>query len=134
MSQLSFAKDIKPLFAKYIINMENVSLEDSKGTRNLLLGSYASVKYFHYKIQVAIHGYDFVSKETKLPGLTDEQLLLKQDGSQNDFVRSAPHPMPPSVDFHLQPGQIEPFTPPSPRLPQLAIDIFDEWVKQGMPE
>lgn len=119
MSKLSFERDIKCLFAKYIHDMKNVNLSSTEGTESLLLGSYESVKFFHYKIQIAIHGYDFGSNG--LP-LVAEKHLLSDRSNPGHYVKSAPHPMPPR--------------PPDGdgRLPQEAIDIFDQWVKDGMPK
>jgi hypothetical protein len=123
MRPLSFARDIKPLFSKYILDMNRVKLGTESGTQSLLLGNYASVKQFYYEIQVSIHGYDFAPDGTQL--VPTNKLMRTKDGS--DYVRSAPHPMPP----------IQPLPPnlslADPRLPQQAIDTFDQWVKDGMP-
>lgn len=115
MSKLSFARDIKGLFAKYINGMTDVPLATKDGTRTLQLGDYESVKYFYYQIQVAIHGYDFDrAGKTQI----DEKYLLRD--ANGNFVKSAPHPMPP------EPPQGD------GRLPQEAINLFDQWVRDGM--
>ncbi|MES2674014.1 MAG: hypothetical protein V4660_07210 [Pseudomonadota bacterium] len=117
MSQLSFQRDVKCLFAKYIDDMKDVKVASKEGSRSLQLGSYDSVKSFYYKIQVAIHGYDFDRDGNPL--VATQHLLMDRD-NPGHYVKSAPHPMPPE----------------SPdgdgRLPQTAIDIFDQWVKDGM--
>lgn len=115
MNKLSFARDIKYLFAKYINGMTDVPLATKDGTRTLQLGNYDSVKYFYYQIQVSIHGYDFDREgKTKI----DEKYLLRD--ANGDFVKFAPHPMPP------EPPQGD------GRLPQEAINLFDQWVRDGM--
>ncbi len=115
MSKLSFARDIKCLFAKYINGMTDVPLATNEGVKTLQLGSYDSVKYFYYQIQVAIHGYDF---DRAGHALVDEKYLLRD--ANGNFVTSAPHPMPP------EPPQGD------GRLPQEAINLFDQWVRDGM--
>ncbi len=115
MSKLSFARDIKGLFAKYINGMTDVSLATKEGVKTLQLGNYDSVKYFHYQIQVSIHGYDFDRNgQTQIP----PQYWLRD--AAGNVVKSAPHPMPPE--------------PPDGdgRLPQEAINLFDQWVRDGM--
>lgn len=115
MNKLSFARDIKCLFAKYINDMTDVPVSNTKGTQTLQLGNYESVKYFYYQIQVAIHGYDFDrAGQTRI----DEKYLLRD--ANGNFVKSAPHPMPP------EPPQGD------GRLPQEAINLFDQWVRDGM--
>jgi hypothetical protein len=117
MSKLSFEKDVKCLFAKYIDDMKNVKLSTPGGTQTLYLGSYESVKQFYYEIQVAIHGYDFNQGQQMVP---TSQLLPLRGGQPGQYVTSAPHPMPPQ--------------PPvgGGSLPAQAIAIFDQWVRDGM--
>ena len=117
MSKLSFEKNVKCLFAKYIDDMKDVNVSSNKGTQSLLLGNYESVKEFYYKIQVAIHGYDF--DRNGVPLVATRHLLADRN-NPGKYVTSAPHPMPP------EPPQGD------GRLPQYAIDIFDQWVKDGM--
>ena len=112
----SFKRDVQGLFSKYVADMNKVKLNNpsSSGVRLLRLNEYASVKDFHYQIQVALHGYDYdgasgtwrVSAEHRLP---------QPDGKPGEYVRSAPHPMPPDGP-----------------MPQEGIDIFDQWVRDGM--
>jgi hypothetical protein len=110
---MSFKRDVKGLFSKYAADMGTISLPIPKGegTAELNLGDYDSVKLFYYPIQVAIHGYDYDADVRAT--LSDAQLLRDTNGQ---LVTSAPHPMP--VDN---------------RLPQQAIDIYDQWVRDGMP-
>lgn len=114
MSALSFEKDVKCIFAKYAADMCKVKLASPSGTQVLQLGNYESVKLFYYEIQVAIHGYDFDREGNQR--VTNEQLLPVRGGLPGEFVKSAPHPMP--VDGPL---------------PQEGIDIYDQWVRDGMP-
>ena len=112
----SFKRDVQGLFSKYVADMNKVKLNNpsSSGVRLLRLNEYASVKDFYYQIQVALHGYDYdgasgtwrVSAEHRLP---------QRDGKPGEYVRSAPHPMPPDGP-----------------MPQEGIDIFDQWVRDGM--
>lgn len=114
MSEISFKRDVKGLFSKYVDDMKKVSLPlpDSSGTAKLYLGDYDSVKTFHYQIQVALHGYDYDSRSGTWRVPERQRLPAAEPG---EFVQFAPHPM-----------------PPDGRLPQEAIDLFDRWVKDGM--
>lgn len=115
MSALSFKRDIKGLFSKYVDDMVRVKLPvpQGRGTRTLHLGDYESVKTFYHQIQISIHGYDFDADKGWL--VPPEQRLRVENGGPDEFVSSAPHPM-----------------PPDSRMPQEAIDIFDQWVRDGM--
>lgn len=113
----SFMRDVLVLFFKYANDMQNqappITAPNGAGLKILYLNDYASVKQFHYAIQVAIHGYDRDSDgKWRVP---PAQRLRKQGGGAEDWVASAPHPM-----------------PPDGRMPQQAIDIFDQWVRDGM--
>ncbi len=112
MSALSFEKDVKCLFSKYVADMCKIKLASPSGTQVLQLGNYESVKLFYYEIQVALHGYDFVDG---VQVVADNQLLPVRGGLPGEFVKSAPHPMP--IDGPL---------------PQEGIDIYDQWVRDGM--
>jgi hypothetical protein len=120
MTAPSFAKDIKPIFAKYVDDMKKIALASSSGTRKLDLGDYESVKFFSYQIQVAIHGYDYLRDGSLRPGAKP---LLKRGGKPDEYVTFAPHPMP------LQPDD---WPVEWVRLPQEAIDVYDQWVLEGM--
>jgi hypothetical protein len=106
----SFEKDIKPIFAAYAACMKKVVLGDTEGTANLALDDYDCVKRFHYQVQVAIHGYD---QDVGAPP------LLVKDGPDKGKCVVAPHPMPPGGKKN--------------RLKQAEIDLYDRWVKEGMP-
>lgn len=112
----SFKRDVQGLFSRYVADMNKVKLNNpsSSGVRLLRLNEYESVKDFHYQIQVALHGYDYDSRsETWL--VSAGHRLLKRGGKAGEYVQSAPHPMPPDGP-----------------MPQEGIDIFDQWVKDGM--
>lgn len=112
----SFKRDVQGLFSKYVADMNKVKLNNpsSSGVRVLRLNEYESVKDFHYQIQVALHGYDYDSRsDTWL--VSAEHRLLVRGGRAGEYVRSAPHPMPPDGP-----------------MPQEGIDIFDQWVRDGM--
>ncbi|MED5596809.1 hypothetical protein [Janthinobacterium sp. P210006] len=112
----SFKRDVQGLFSRYVADMNKVKLNNpsSSGVRVLRLNEYESVKDFHYQIQVALHGYDYDSRsDTWL--VSAEHRLLVQGGRAGEYVRSAPHPMPPDGP-----------------MPQEGIDIFDQWVRDGM--
>jgi len=110
----SFKRDVKGLFSKYAADMKAVvlPLPDGSGTGILNLGDYDSVKLFYYPVQVAIHGYDY--DDNVRSTLSDAQ-LLRDPADASQFVTSAPHPM-----------------PPDNRLPQQAIDLYDQWVRDGL--
>lgn len=112
MTALSFKNDVKSLFSKYLADMANVKLANETGTYTLMLGDYESVKRFAYEIQVAIHGYDYGRDGNLVEGAVP---LQKRDAPEGTFVTSAPHAM-----------------PPYGRLPQQAINLFDQWVRDGM--
>jgi hypothetical protein len=114
MTTLSFARDIAPLLTAAGGCMKNVQLGDDQGTENIDLGNYDIVKRFYYRIQVAIHGHDF-DQNTGQPLPGSHPLLVKSGPDAGQFVL-APHPM-----------------PPSRRLAQATIDLYDQWVDQGMP-
>jgi hypothetical protein len=117
MSELkSFKRDVQGLFSKYVADMDKVQVTSPgpSGIGRLRLNDYESVKAFHYQIQVAIHGYDYDGRNNTWL-VTAAHRLPATDGGKNKYVQSAPHPM-----------------PPDGRLPQEAIDIFDQWVKDGM--
>lgn len=105
----SFKSDIKPIFANYVTCMKRVVLGDTQGTANLELDDYECVKRFYYEIQVAIHGYDL---EVGAPP------LLVKNGPDKGKPVKAPHPMPPGGSNN--------------RLAQAKIDLYDQWVKEGM--
>lgn len=112
----SFKRDVQGLFSRYVADMNKVKLNNpsSSGVRVLRLNEYESVKDFHYQIQVALHGYDYDSRsDTWL--VSAEHRLLVRGGRAGEYVRSAPHPMPPDGS-----------------MPQEGIDIFDQWVRDGM--
>ena len=112
----SFKRDVQGLFSKYVADMNKVKLNNpsSSGVRLLRLNEYASVKDFYYQIQVALHGYDYDGASgTWRVGAA--QRLPKRDGKPGEYVQSAPHPMPPDGP-----------------MPQEGIDIFDQWVRDGM--
>lgn len=112
----SFKRDVQGLFSRYVADMNKVKLNNpsSSGVRVLRLNEYESVKDFHYQIQVALHGYDYDSRtDTWL--VSAEHRLLVRGGRAGEYVRSAPHPMPPDGP-----------------MPQEGIDIFDQWVRDGM--
>ena len=112
----SFKRDVQGLFSKYVADMNKVKLNNpsSSGVCLLRLNEYASVKDFYYEIQVALHGYDYDSRsEAWLVG--PEHRLPKRGGKPGEYVQSAPHPM-----------------PPDGAMPQEGIDIFDQWVRDGM--
>ena len=113
MSALSFEKDVKCIFSKYVADMDRIQLASPSGTRVLQLGNYESVKLFYYEIQVAIHGYDFDNEGKQR--VANNQLLPVRDGLPGEFVKSAPHPMPINGP-----------------LPQEGIAIYDQWVRDGM--
>ena len=106
---ISFKTDIKPIFAKYVACMKGVQLGDTEGTANLELDDYECVKRFYYQVQVAIHGYDL---DVKAPP------LLVKDGPDRGKPVKAPHSMPPGGSKN--------------RLAQAKIDLYDQWVKEGM--
>ena len=112
MSALSFEKDVKGIFSKYVADMDKIKLATPSGTHLLQLGNYESVKLFYYEIQVAIHGYDFADG---VQVVADNQLLPVRGGLPGEYVKSAPHPMPMDA-----------------ALPQEGIDMYDQWVKDGM--
>jgi hypothetical protein len=112
----SFKRDVQGLFSRYVADMNKVKLSNpaSTGVQRLYLNDYASVKAFAWQIQVAIHGYDYDSRNEKW--LVDAgHRLRKPGGGEGQYVMSAPHPM-----------------PPDGRMPQEGIDIFDQWVRDGM--
>lgn len=112
----SFKRDVQGLFSRYVADMNKVKLNNpsAPGVRLLRLNDYASVKDFHYQIQVALHGYDYDSRSgTWLVGPAHR--LPKRGGKAGEYVQSAPHPM-----------------PPDGAMPQEGIDIFDQWVRDGM--
>ncbi|MCH8617540.1 hypothetical protein [Undibacterium sp. TS12] len=106
---VSFKTDIKPIFASYVPCMKRVVLGDQQGTANLELDNYECVKRFYYEVQVAIHGYDVA---------VGAPPLLVKDGPDKGKPAAAPHPMPPG-------GKEK-------RLKQASIDLYDQWVKEGM--
>jgi len=115
MSALSFKHDVKGLFSKYVDDMVRVKLPlpHANGTSTLHLGNYESVKTFYYQIQVSIHGYDYDPENGwQVP---PRQRLRVENGGPDEFVTSAPHPL-----------------PPDGKMPQEAIDMFDQWVRDGM--
>ncbi|MFZ6770932.1 hypothetical protein ACO0LM_28080 [Undibacterium sp. Di26W] len=114
MKKLSFKDDIKCLFSKYTAEMDKVKLATESGTQTLHLGNYESVKFFYYQIQVAIHGYDYDRANGKWLVKSEERLPVR-GGKYDEFIKAAPHPM-----------------PPSGKLPQEAINIYDQWVREGM--
>ena len=119
MTTVIFEQDIKPIFAPYVGCMKNVVLGDAEGTEHLDLGNYDIVKRFHYQIQVAIHGYDYVDGKLR-PGA--QSLYVKEGKDKGEPVKKAPHPMPPSP-------------PDGPgRLADADIKKFDDWITIGMPE
>lgn len=105
----SFKNDIKPIFAGYAACMKRVVLGDTEGTANLALDDYDCVKRFYYQVQVAIHGYDVA---------VGAPPLLVKGGPDKGKPVVAPHPMPP--------GGI------NKRLKQAEIDLYDQWVEEGM--
>ncbi|HEU4818331.1 hypothetical protein [Janthinobacterium sp.] len=112
----SFKRDVQGLFSRYVADMNKVKLSNpaSTGVQRLYLNDYVSVKAFAWQIQVAIHGYDYDSRNEKW--LVDaHHRLRKPGGGEGQYVMSAPHPM-----------------PPDGRMPQEGIDIFDQWVRDGM--
>ncbi|NDI85699.1 hypothetical protein [Undibacterium crateris] len=114
MKKLSFKDDIKCLFSKYATAMSGVKLASESGTKILQLGDYESVKFFYYQIQVAIHGYDYDRKNSKWVVKPEERLPVR-GGQQGEFVKEVAHPM-----------------PPAGKLPQEAINLYDQWVREGM--
>lgn len=121
MTAPSFEKDLKPIFAKYVEDMKNVVVASAGGSRKLDLWDYAIVKMFSYEIQVAIHGYDYLRDGSLRPGAHP---LPKRGGQPGEYVKFAPHPMP------LQPDN---WPVDWVRLPQDAIDTYDQWVVARMP-
>jgi hypothetical protein len=121
MAARSFQRDIKPIFAKYVDDMKDIVLATPTGTRALHLGNYDSVKFFAYQIQVAIHGYDYNRDGTT--SVPESKRLRKRGGQPGEFVTSAPHPMPDNP----QNWPVELI-----RLPQEAIDTYDQWIADGM--
>jgi hypothetical protein len=69
---------------------------------------------------VAIHGYDYLRDGSLRPGANP---LRQRDGNPDEYVKFAPHPMP------LQPDD---WPAEWVRLPQEAIDLYDQWVSAGM--
>jgi hypothetical protein len=116
MSQpISFQRDVMGLFYKYAADMAQVSINTPEHKLRIpVLNDYQSVKNFHYQIQIALHGYDYDagSGEWLVP---EAQRLPSNGGQPGEWVMSAPHPM-----------------PPDGRMPQLGIDLFDQWVRDGM--
>lgn len=112
----SFKRDVQGLFSRYVADMNKVKLNtpSSSGVRLLRLNEYASVKDFHYQIQVALHGYDY-DRDSGTWLVSAEHRLPQPGGKAGEYVQSAPHPMPPDGP-----------------MPQEGIDIFDEWVRDGM--
>lgn len=112
----SFKRDVQGLFSRYASDMSKVKLSNpsSTGVRQLYLNDYDSVKAFFYQIQVAIHGYDYDSRNGRWR-VSEAHRLPKQGGAKGEYVQSAPHPM-----------------PPDGAMPQEGIDIFDQWVRDGM--
>lgn len=112
----SFNRDIKGLFYKYASDMQGVPLSTPDGdVRRLILNDYLSVKDFHAMIQVALHGYDYDGRSGRWL-VPEPQRLPKAGGAGDDrWVRFAQHPM-----------------PPDGRMPQQGIDLFDQWVRDGM--
>lgn len=112
----SFKRDVQGLFSKYVADMNKVKLSNpaASGVRLLRLNEYASVKDFYYQIQVALHGYDYDSRNGKWL-VSAAHRLPKRGGKAGEYVQSAPHPM-----------------PPDGAMPQEGIDIFDQWVRDGM--
>ncbi|PXX46795.1 hypothetical protein [Undibacterium pigrum] len=106
---VSFNSDIKPIFARYTACMKRVVLGDTQGTANLELDDYECVKRFYYQVQVAIHGYD---EAVGAPP------LLVKDGPDKGKPVKASHPMPPGGE--------------KSRMDQKKIDLYDQWVKEGM--
>lgn len=117
MANITFEKDIKPILGKFAGCMKNVVLTDEEGSENLDLNNYEIVKRFYYQIQVAIHGYD-LQKGQPRPGATP--LLVKEGPDKGKYV-VAPHAMPPRD----QNGNER-------RLPQEQIDLYDQWVAEGL--
>lgn len=109
----SFKHDVQGLFSKYVTDMQDIKLATKQGTPQLLLNDYDSVKALAWKIQVSIHGYDYDARNDRW--LVDEPHRLRDE--KGEYVKSAPHPMPPEDRG---------------RLPQEAIDIYDQWVRDGM--
>jgi hypothetical protein len=117
MSELkSFKRDVQGLFSKYVADMNKVKLNSpgTTGVRLPHLNDYESVKAFHYQIQVSIHGYDYDGRNEQWL-VSAAHRLPARDGGKEKYIKSAPHPMPPDGP-----------------LPQEAIDIFDQWVRDGM--
>ncbi len=106
---ISFETDIKPIFADYAACMKRVVLGDTEGTANLELDNYECVKRFYYQVQVAIHGYDLA---------VGAPPLLVKDGPDKGQPVVASHPMPPGGSKN--------------RLEQAEIDLYDQWVEEGM--
>lgn len=123
---LSFERDIKGLFYKYAQDMQSIALatntdqdkdqnNDGGDIRHLILNDYQSVKAFHLRIQKSLHGYDYDSNSGRWL-VPEPQRLPVPGGSGDDrWLKSAPHPMPPDGP-----------------LPQQGIDLFDQWVRDGM--
>lgn len=117
MANITFENNIKPILTSFGGCMKNVVVTDEEGSVNLDLSDYEIVKRFYYKIQVAIHGYDFDSNGHPLPGAMP--LLVKEGKDKGQYV-VAPHPMPPGGSKR--------------RLNQDDINTYDRWVENGMPE